>query len=331
MPYLLQSIAYEIQGVRQVIMRSFAQRDSEDLHLHSETNLARDSLSYIRAFVQNLQNYETKDSQIWENQNYQSNSKSEKNTLETTDLREKNLFIESDFAMIYSLTPRSKLYLEILKNGGMLPAHLIVLGGNQEEQREMQSQLQALRVYAQNLALDIQILSTKDINDPRVFKAIKALPQSYVIYSGYGGGILRRQYFELPKHFIHIHAGKLPDYRGSTTCYYSLLEQSEICATAMFLNQKLDCGDVLGSFVLDIEAIRALKNTDIDTSIEPYIRAQALLRTFQDYRENKAFSPTIQTNEQENKRGETYYRIHPTLKHLALFLCFGSRDKGGNT
>lgn len=153
---------------------------------------------------------------------------------------------------------------------------------------------------------------------------MKALSQRYVIYSGYGGGILGERYFKILKHFIHIHAGKLPSYRGLTTCYYSLLDEGEICASAMILNQKLDCGDMLGEFSLDIEAIRALRNTDIDTSIEPFIRAQALLQALLSYRKHKDFISTAQ--EIQSTQGETYYRIHPTLKHLALFLCFGGRQ-----
>ena len=47
------------------------------------------------------------------------------------------------------------------------------------------------------------------------------------------------------KNFIHCHPGKLPQYKGSTTIYYSILRENKIYCSAIVLNKNIDEGDVL--------------------------------------------------------------------------------------
>lgn len=220
-----------------------------------------------------------------------------------------NINLCSDLAMIYTLTSRSLLYFNALLSEGMCPSTLIILGDLAEADE--------VANRAKNFGCVCHVFPTNDINHESVFECIRNLGEKKIIYSGYGGGILQEDYFHLDKSFIHIHAGELPRYRGSTTCYYSLLERGEICASAMLLNQRLDCGDVIAAFSLDIEHIRALQCTDIDMGVEPYIRAKALLCALRELQRGENLK------KQEGK-GETYYRIHPVLKHLAIFKCFGA-------
>lgn len=219
------------------------------------------------------------------------------------------ILVESmPFAMIYALTARSKLCFDALVSSGLLPSALVILGD--------EAQAQEVARQAQIYGCACHFVPSVEINDERVFACVAALNEDIIVYSGYGGGILQARYFGLNKRFIHIHAGALPHYRGSTTCYYSLLERGEICASAMILDERLDCGDVIADFRLDMAGIRALHNTDIDTGIEPYIRAQALLGALCSLRAQGVGSAQV-------GQGETYYRIHPVLKHLAILRCFG--------
>lgn len=315
MPYIAKSVECEIKGVMMVAQKAgfqniafvdsyldstnpsakvFGFLSQGDLHIELQT-----ALQQLEIFVDLLKDYESKDTPL---------------TFTPAD----SIELESSLAMIYALSSRSTLYLQAMLQCGIAPSHIVILG-NAFEAQQVISQIQ-------NLGISAHCIDTQDINDEAVFSYVKSLPQKYVIYSGYGGGILESKYFHISKYFIHIHAGKLPQYKGSTTCYYSLLEEGEICATAMFLNDGLDCGDMLGYFSLSADELCRFANTDIDTTLEPYIRSQALVKVLLEYKQNGAFSLTPQNR----KEGETYYRIHPTLKHIALFSCFGNGDISAN-
>lgn len=303
MPYIAKSVECEIKGVMMVAQKAgfsnVASIDSIDLlDLNNHTSLCA-SVQQLQLLIDSLKDYECKDTPL-------------------DFIPAQCVELESSLAMIYALSSRSTLYLQAMLQCGIAPSHIVILG-NALEAQQVISQIQ-------NLGISAHCIDTQDINDEAVFSYVKSLPQKYVIYSGYGGGILESKYFHISKHFIHIHAGKLPQYKGSTTCYYSLLEEGEICATAMFLNDGLDCGDVLGYFSLSADELCRFANTDIDTTLEPYIRSQALVKVLLEYKQNGAFSLTPQNR----KEGETYYRIHPTLKHIALFSCFGNGDISAN-
>lgn len=217
--------------------------------------------------------------------------------------------------MVYALTSRSRYYLHALLHEGIAPSFVLILG-ERDEAEPILAEMQQYGIRARTIA-------SEDINAKDVFRTIMNLPQKMIIYSGYGGGILQKEYFAGDKRFIHVHAGRLPQYKGSTSCYYSLLNDNEICATAIFLNPSLDGGDVLSHFCMHAGQIRALQNTDIDTAVEPYIRAKALICAIKDYTQNGKFSPIPQKTFESVGAGEIYYKIHPVLKHLAFFKVFG--------
>lgn len=222
--------------------------------------------------------------------------------------------VYSDFAMIYATTARSQLYLESMCEIGFLPQVFIVLS----EQNCIDSKLNTL---AKTHNLTIKPINQKDINSEKVKQEVLNLTQKYIIYSGFGGGILDESYFLSDKSFIHIHAGEPPTYRGSTTCYYSLLQDKSISASAMFLSPLLDCGEIIATSKFDLEQIYSFGSFDIDNFIEPCIRANALQKALLSFMQNGAFESRANT-----QKHYPYYRIHPTLKHIAILSCF----EGGN-
>lgn len=222
----------------------------------------------------------------------------------------KSVVLQPDIAMIYSHSPRSKIYLQTLLSEGILPGFIVILGNEKDA---------ILQEWLKRYHIPCSLIPTKNINDRICLESITSLKQKYVIYSGYGGGILCEEYFKMGKKFIHIHAGKLPQYKGSTTCYYSLLEENNICANAMFLNAQLDEGDIISEVCFSYKDIRKLKSTDIDTTIEPYIRAKALSKAMADYVRYGFFKVRKQ-----GYGGRMFYKIHPVLKHIAILQCFGA-------
>ena len=117
--------------------------------------------------------------------------------------------------------------------------------------------------------------------------------------------------FQLGKKFLHVHAGVLPKYRGSTTAYYSLLEKNKIGATAIFLEKEIDAGKIVTSEVFPPPEDR----TTIDYYYEPYVRARVLAKALKLYVEAGEFPETSQA-----EGAETYYIIHPVLKHIAIMM-----------
>ena len=224
-------------------------------------------------------------------------------------------------AMLAADTVRSKIYLQIMQKAGLQLEKCIVFGkplssggGQFKKTGEKECGIdlsESLETILEDAGIDYEEISEKDINSFSMSECISNIKQKYIIYSGYGGAILKPHLFRLGKKFIHVHAGILPQYRGSTTGYYSILRESAVGATAIFLNEGIDQGEVLYQETFPLPSF----SVDIDYVYEPWARAQVLVRTLQQYLDRECkFSPSAQSNDD----AETYYIIHPVLKHLAL-------------
>ncbi|MDR0375549.1 MAG: hypothetical protein LBH85_07475 [Treponema sp.] len=93
--------------------------------------------------------------------------------------------------------------------------------------------------------IPFEILLSDNINDDSVVKRLRGIAEKYIIYSGFGGQLLKPRLFETGKKFLHVHAGRLPEYRGSTTVYYSILMENACGASAIFLTPEIDEGNVI--------------------------------------------------------------------------------------
>lgn len=229
-------------------------------------------------------------------------------------------------ALIVAVTSRSQAYLQALIKADIYPEYCILYADSEEQILEQTGERNQYFDLSEPLikslstsGIPFSIVMNKDINSSDMQEQIKKLKQDYVIYSGYGGYILKPDLFKLGKRFIHIHAGLLPAYRGSTTVYYSMLQEDYIGATVLFLNEKIDEGDIIyrERFATPVQSV------NIDYVYEPWARSQALVHALQGYVRNRSFK-TIQ---QEEQCAEIYYIIHPLLKHLALLKVSDSDRK----
>ena len=64
-----------------------------------------------------------------------------------------------------------------------------------------------------------------------------------------------------------------PQYRGSTTLYYSLLEQNKVAASAIIINEGIDTGDIICIKEFDFNFDPKL----IDLIFDPLLRAVVLI------------------------------------------------------
>lgn len=222
---------------------------------------------------------------------------------------------------------RTRAYLAALANHALLPAHVIYLtGGPGAEKRSFPAvpyfdNLSPALDTIKKLDLPCHIVDTGDVNSPEVVAAAQATPVDVLIYSGPGGAILRRGLLNTGKRFLHIHPGIVPHFRGSTTVYYSLLIAGNCGASAIFLDEQIDAGPVLATRTYPPPADR----TTIDHGYDPSIRSDLLVQVLKDYQATGEF----QARPQSTAPGETYYIMHPVLRHTAILSNRDSEKRAG--
>jgi methionyl-tRNA formyltransferase len=231
--------------------------------------------------------------------------------------------ILSDVAFLGAPGARSRLYLQQMMRHGLLPAAALLLPPR--DGAPGSGVPEAVRRHAAGLGFDLEanirdlaewagipcrVLSFPDPNHPDVVDAVGGLSQGVVIYSGPGGAILRKPLLGTGKRFLHVHPGHVPDFRGSTTVYYSLLAENRLAASAFYIEARIDTGPVLLRKYYDPPEDR----TTLDHFHDPYVRSELLLDVLRVYAEGRELEPETQ----DPGAGETYYIIHPVLKHLAI-------------
>ncbi|MFC1902372.1 formyltransferase family protein [Chloroflexota bacterium] len=237
--------------------------------------------------------------------------------------------ILNEIGMLAVSSNRTKFYLQQMVKRQLLPSFVIYLDDSVSVTPEAKAIAQVMEEktsvqhHDAEISLDVTVLEllegyripyqhlpTLDPNSDLVVKAVASCSPSILIYSGPGGFILRKPLFEVGKRFLHIHSGILPYYRGSTTLYYSLLKEGQCGATALFLDERIDTGPVIRRRAYPAPADR----TAIDLHYDPLIRSELLAEVLQDY----VHHGEIPSENQDNKTGETYFIIHPVLKHIAI-------------
>jgi len=235
-----------------------------------------------------------------------------------------------NIAFLAADTTRSRAYLQMMIKNDICPSFILVYTDNPDkmlkEEQEYHDQErdsyfdeeQPLLYTLKKADLNWKTVQNRDINSEEMSCEIQSFSQEYIIYSGYGGSILHAELFHIGKKYLHVHAGLLPEFRGSTTAYYSILNKGILGATAIFLNEEIDAGDVIceKSFSMPSDAV------NIDYVYEPYIRAVTLMKAVNLYLKNGEF----RTQKQRQMGEKTYFVIHPVLKHLAVLKIEQNRE-----
>jgi methionyl-tRNA formyltransferase len=225
--------------------------------------------------------------------------------------------------LLAAQTARSQAYIQALIAKDMYPEQVILLGDDLVVGNESPSgQSKYKNIFLPNLSesvstsceqANIPIIRTTicDINSAEIMQHIKNLAPQVIIYSGMGGQIVSDTVLKLGPKFLHIHSGWLPQYRGSTTLYYTLLNGDLPGATALILDKTIDTGPVLEKRHYP----RPPLEMNIDKLYDTAIRADLLIHVLEKYILTRNFQE-IET--QNSEEGSTYYVIHPVLKHLAI-------------
>jgi len=158
----------------------------------------------------------------------------------------------------------------------------------------------------------IIMIQTDNINDDQIYKKVQNINPRLIIYSGYGGQILKSDLLNLKIPILHIHSGWLPEFRGSTTIYYSILKMKKCGVTAFLMSKDIDMGIIVGRKYYPAPP----PDFDIDYLYDNAIRANFLIEVLKTWNKNNAFKSTL--SQQSTTAQLPYYVMHPVLKHIAI-------------
>jgi len=152
-----------------------------------------------------------------------------------------------------------------------------------------------------------------DINHPKLIDFLHNSTTDYYIFTG--GGILKNDILRCGPKFVHFHPGIAPEYKGSTCFYYSFINEDKCGVTAFLMNEGIDTGDI----ILQKEFPKP-NHIYIDNIFDAHIRSETLLELLTtDLIKQNNYTPQIP------EEGETYFVIHPVLKHIAILSCINSK------
>jgi methionyl-tRNA formyltransferase len=161
------------------------------------------------------------------------------------------------------------------------------------------------------LSDQVEMLPTGTVNSKKIIGRLEELDPSLVIYSGFGGELVKSEVLNAAGPLLHMHAGWLPDYRGSTTIYYSILERDGCGVSAILLTPEIDAGEILMRRWYPLPSA----GVELDYYYDSIVRADVLVGVIN---EVSQCGRLPQGELQESGEGEVYYIIHPVLKHLAI-------------
>ena len=217
-------------------------------------------------------------------------------------------------------TARSRAYLSLLLDDGLRPAACVLLVPVNTARPAAPAtpffdNVTPLADAARSVGIDVCEVPGNDINSSEAVAALSACPQKLVAFSGPAGALVKAPLFATGKSFLHVHPGKLPQYRGSTTMYYSLLAEERIWVSALLLDPQIDKGPVVEMMEAEVPEDRSL----LDQVFDPLIRARLMTRVLARYGE----TGRLEAKEQEVAQEKTYFVIHPVLKHIAVLSSVG--------
>jgi methionyl-tRNA formyltransferase len=219
-------------------------------------------------------------------------------------------------------TARSVSYIQALSEANIKPDSIIIYGPQKDKPRSVRSLSKVTEgeLFSANLNLDVfqslkqadwqySLTPTQSLSDPVLLALIEQADPDLIIYSGYGGQLVPGSLLcDYP--VLHIHSGWLPDYRGSTTLYYQIIDQNTCAASAIFLDEQIDTGGIVARKYYPIP----LAGMDVDYLYDNMIRADLLVEVLKCWQVPvEQWKVTPQTQD-----SLPYFIIHPLLKHLAL-------------
>ena len=223
--------------------------------------------------------------------------------------------IKENIAFLLHPSLRGRAYIQRMIKNDLIPSEILLMD-DVSSKIEIPSNLEFADFYnpyekpsttLTDNNIDYSVVSSTNCNDSLVIDQLKNIKSTWVIFSG--GGILQKEILSIGKNFIHVHPGKLPQYRGSTCFYYSIIKESKCFCTGFVMDEKLDSGKIIKS-----EEFNPPKGVDFDYVFDPWMRSVTMVNILNDLN----FSKEVKLYENKPKNSEMYYIIHPVLKHISI-------------
>ena len=154
------------------------------------------------------------------------------------------------------LTPdnRSKAYIQKLVKNNITLNSILFMNDNKREKSYSEDIIKISKKNGFDISKSVKDTLTGndltfkefnfvDINHQDLVKHIENNEEGFLIFTG--GGILKKEILNSGVKFIHFHPGIVPNYRGSTCFYYSILDDGNCGVTAYIMDEKLDTGDIV--------------------------------------------------------------------------------------
>jgi len=220
----------------------------------------------------------------------------------------------TNFALLLHPSLRGRAFIQNMVREQLLPSEIILMN-NSEKKFNDKARLEEYDFFNPkteaketliNHNLNFTIVDSLDCNNSLVVNAVSKLESEWLVFSG--GGILKSEILSLGKKIIHVHPGKLPEYRGSTCFYYSILNNGGCNCTAFLMEEGLDSGKILL-----VEDFLPPKNIDFDNIYDNWMRAITITKVIK-----KIKSGSIKLKKNDDEKSNMYYIIHPVLKHISI-------------
>ena len=212
--------------------------------------------------------------------------------------------MKKKFIFIITNTNRSFTYLNLFKMNKIYPRGIIFLDNSKKNATSFK-----IKKILKSLICPIKIFKTNNINNNNIVKCLKDFNFQYIVYSGYPGSIIKNT--ELLRYkIIHSHTGRLPKYKGSTTIFYSLLNEKKIYCSTILLNKGIDSGPIL----LIKRYPLPKKIADIDDKYDDRIRGMNIVIFLKSKKK-------IMINRKyiiNHKKYLPYYIMHPVLRYITM-------------
>jgi len=209
-----------------------------------------------------------------------------------------------NFSIIVSNTQRSIEYLRQLRINNLIPNYIIHLDNKKKYYEKY------FKDFSSTNNSKYKRFVSETIDSAYVKKKILELDDKILVYSGYPGKIIRTIEILKKKFLLHSHPGKLPNFRGSTVMFYSLILQKQIYCSTIVLSPFLDRGKIILKKKYEIPKKISQINGSFDDKIRALNMAQSLIK-FKLNNFNK-----IRNN--DKKLYVDYTVAHTLLRSLAL-------------
>jgi|APSaa5957512535_1039671.scaffolds.fasta_scaffold103101_2 methionyl-tRNA formyltransferase len=217
--------------------------------------------------------------------------------------------------IIAAATTRSLEYVKSIQGAGITIEEVLILddGSFLPGQRDVdKGGLMSLKLnkFCSDHAIK-KSTHPSNVNSDSLVRALIKSNANLAIYSGYGGQIVGHTVLSIGKFFLHIHSGALPEYRGSTTIYYAILNNDNCGVTAILLDNGIDTGLIVGEMAFPLPQ----SGSDIDFYLDVKFRSELLVDVVSYYVQHGEFKDE---KPQLAHEGVAYYIMHPVLRHIAM-------------